>query len=466
MDKKGMRGLIYLLGMLFSVSLIQIEALGKNPLYQTGWKHPDPTVTIVLRAPMSASPHLIVSSEAEGERDIKGLAVSLPRYTSIFFCVDQVNTVLYDIEIKTLGEKLETKKGLKPVDISKLMPPEKKGVSGKKGISAAWNELRKKIKDLDELNKALDSLLYRTEDPKFYEGGARKVKERFAKIRTDAKAATEKRFSQGTPQAICDDAEAAIRKVRDAAKKLGIEAALKLPKDLSDTSDGIAKAFRTVAEKLRAIETATWFKADTRTRILKEEIKYTCTFTPKEENSKLKTITHPVTITPTVGLSGILFTGGSFATTLRDDHYVSRGDKIALGGQPRFSVPLGGLVHAVICGKDFSRFSSAFAVSIGFGVGTGTKDEGLVLKGQPALGGSLLFSGPRGEGDRFAVTLGGIAKPVRRLNGYWVGDPYPNDPSQLTRTVYRGGWFIAITTNFNFILSRVLGSKKDASSDK
>ena len=214
------------------------------------------------------------------------------------------------------------------------------------------------------------------------------------------------------------------------------------------------------------IETSTWSKADTRTRIQKEEIKYICIFTPKKKNSKLKPITRPVTITPTVGLSGILFTAGSFITDVRDDHYTSIENKIALGAQDRFATPPGGLVHAVICGKDFSRFSSAFAVSVGFGVGTGTKDGGLVLNGQPALGGSLLFSGPRGEGNMFAVTLGGITKPVKRLNGYWVGDPYPKDPSQLTRTVYRGGWFIAITTNFDFVLSRILGSKKDTSSSK
>ena len=56
MDKKRMRVIICLLGMLFFVSLIQAEAIGKKPMYQTEWKHPDPTVTVVLRAPTSASP--------------------------------------------------------------------------------------------------------------------------------------------------------------------------------------------------------------------------------------------------------------------------------------------------------------------------------------------------------------------------------------------------------------------------
>ena len=85
MDKKGMRVIIYLLGILFCVSLIQIEAIGKKPMSQTNWKHPDPTVTIMLRAPMSASPHLIVSSEVKDKREIKGLTVLIPKYTPIFF---------------------------------------------------------------------------------------------------------------------------------------------------------------------------------------------------------------------------------------------------------------------------------------------------------------------------------------------------------------------------------------------
>ena len=325
--------------------------------------------------------------------------------------IDQVNTVFYNVEIEV--NKGKQRAGLlpKPFDFSKLtvqvgrlktlINPEsdfaQTANSEKKALSETWNKLEKKIKDVAELNKELDILLYSTLDSKFYIGGPNKVKERFAKIQSDAKVATEKFFSQGTPQAICDDAEAVIQKVRDKAKKLGIELVLGLPKDLSDPSNDIATAFRTVVEKLQAIETSTWSKADTKTRILKEEIEYICTFTPKEQNPKLKPITRTVTITPTVGLSGILFTGGPFMTDVRDDHYVPRGDKIALGGQDRFAMPLGYLAHAVICGKDFSRFSLGFAASTGFAVGTGTENGKLLLDAQAALGGSIILSGPGGR---------------------------------------------------------------------
>lgn len=468
MEKKDIRAIICMLGILLSVTLIQTEAIGKKPMYQPEWKHPDPTVTIVLRAPMSESPHLIISSEAEDEKHIKGLAVSLPKYTPVFFKVDQVNTVLYTITIKK--EKSEAVAKAKPaktfsVDAAYKLIEQARRCCRKKSAKAAFNALAGKVKAVNGLNKELDKLLKETESPQFYTAGAAKVAAAFVKIATDAKKLTKNNLKllNGTAQEICDDAEAALQKVHRVCKGKKKEILPHIPEDLSDPSNAIVAVFTTTAEKLRAIETSTWSKTDTETRILKDEMKYICVFTPKEKNTKLKSITHEVRVTPTTGLSGIRFTAGPFMTDLRDDHYISIKDKIALGGQDRFAMPLGGLAHAIIFGQDFSRLSWAFALSTGFALGTGAADGTFLVNGQAALGGSLLFSEPGGEGNTFAVTVGGIAKPVKRLNGYWVGDPFPKGPDQPTRSVYRGGWFIALTANFDFV-PRIFGLKKTTAS--
>ena len=470
MDQKRMRVTVCLLGMLFSVGLIQTEAIGKKPMYQTEWKHPDPTVTVVLRAPMREPPYLVISSETESERHIKGVAASLPKYTPIFFKVDQVNTVLYTITITSeelkAGKKSEPAETFSVAEALKLIERARKCCS-KKSAKAAFNALVDKVKAVNDLNKELDKLLQKTEVPQFYTPEATEVAAAFAKIATAAEVLAKERFKfpNGTAQDICDAAAAALKKVHRVCKAKKKEILPHIPEDLSNRSHPIVEVFVATAEKLRAIETSTWSKADTETRILKDEIKYICVFTPKEKNTKLKPITHTVRVTPTAGLSGIRFTAGPFMTDLRDDHYISLDNKIALGGQDRFSMPLGGLAHAIIFGQDFSKFSWAFAASTGFALGTGAKDGTLLVNGQAALGISVLFSEPGGEGNTFAVTFGAIAKPVKRLNGYWVGDPFPKGPDQPTRSVYRGGWFLALTANFDF-LPRIFGLKKTASSSK
>lgn len=464
------RVLICVLGILFSMSLIQTEAIGKKPMYQTQWSQPDHTVTIVLRAPTRESPELILSSAAEGEKNIKGLAVSLPHYTPVFFKVDQVNTVLYEVTI-VLG-KPKAEKETAPVktfsaDAALKVIDKAKKFCSEKAEKDALKALADKVKVIDGLNKELDKHLYRTETPQFYASEAVKVDAAFAQIATDAEVSTKNILQRprGTAQEICDVAVDALKEVHKVCVDKKKEILPHIPEDLSDRSNAIVAVFSRTAEKLRMIETATWSKADTETRILKSEIEYTCIFTPKEKNTKLKSITHQVRVTPTTGLSGISFTVGPFMTDLRDDHYITRDNKIALGAQDRFAMPLGGLAHVVLCGKDFSRFSSALAVSTGFALGTGAKDGTFLVNGQAALGISLLFSGAEGEGDMFAVTIGGIAKPVKRLNGYWVGDEFPKGSDQPTRSVYRGGGFIALSANFAF-LPRIFGLKQAAPDSK
>ena len=502
MKKKQMKVAICVLGVLISLGIFQIEALAKKPMYQIlrsvpmsqkKWEKPDTAVAIVLHAPTSNHPYLVTSSEIKGRETFKGLAVSLPRYTHVFFSVDLVNTALYTVTIEEetsdtasqsgryrqysvyealkiiekAGGKCETQQTKKAKRSCKTQKSRKVKENLTKSLLDA---LACKVKAAYELHKELDALLQRTETAKFYNNrNETEIRAAFRGIANEAeykvKAKEILKLQEGTARELCDVVEAAIQAVyhsypdqKDVPKGI--------PKDLSDPKNEIAAVFLAAAEKLRAIETATWAMDSRQQHLLRNQIKYTCVFTPRVDTQKLKVKRLEVTVTPTTGLSGIQFTGGPFISDLHDDHYISdKNKKIVLGAQDRLAMPLGGLAHIPICGMGFGRFSSAFALSTGFALGTASTHGQLVLNGQAALGGSLLFSGPTGEGDIFAVTFGGIVKPVRRLNGYWVGDNFPQGATDPTRPVYRIGWFLALTANFKF-LPKIFGLGTDDASKK
>lgn len=471
MDKCRVKISGFLLITFLYLGLLQTAAIAKNPSYRGEWKSFNPRVTIVLRAPTSGHPYLVKFSPNKEKEVIKGLAVSLPEYTRVFFCVDLVNTSLYTITINAEKTEIASErfKSLPVYEALTLIKGARKysPKTPAQQDSYPLGDLERKVKKVAELNKELDVLLLKSENAKFYNGTAQEIKGEFGKIVKEAekKTADILGLKLGTSHEICDDAEAVLKKIHRTYKDKSEKILPYVPKDLSDSSNDIVAVFDAVVEKLRIIETATWAKQDTQEHLLKNQLKYTCVFTPRANNTKLKTKKLEVTVNPKKGLSGIRFTAGSFMTSLRDDHYISRDNKIALGGQDRFSMPIGGLAHAVICGKDYSRFSGALAVSTGFALGTGVGNGTFAVNGQAALGVSLLFSGPGGEGDMFAVTFGGIAKPVKRLNGYWVGGPFPKEANTLTRTVYRGGGFLSLTTNLAF-LPKILGLKEDSATSK
>ena len=441
---------------------------------------PDKGFTIVLRAPMSGNPQIVkVSKNRKGEINEKPgqkFSVYLPKNTPVFFRVDQVNTVLHTVEITVNGKEPKAKdpsefsldKAINCIRVIHEFCPEDAD-----RVKDALGVLKDRIKIVGQLNQKFDELLYESEMWQFYTPDPMK---NFEKIKSKSKKLTQDLLGlrRGTPQAICDDAEEVIARVRkaceqlDGAKKAVILAFL--PKDLSDPSDDIAAIFLKTAEKLGKIETATWYQDDVQERVLEQKIEYTCfiipAITPEVKGSSLTRKKFVVTVHTPLGLSGIKFTAGSFVSELTDDYYVKdQNGKVALGSQNRFSMPVGGLAHAVLCSKSFGRFSGALAVSTGFALGTATKHGQLVLNGQAALGGSFLFAGPSGEGDMFAVTVGGILKPVQRLNGYWVGDPFPSGTDQPTRAVYRVGVFVGLTANFNF-LPRIFGLNQQTTSRK
>ena len=473
MDKHRVKISSFLLAMILCLVLPQTSAIAKKPVYRAKWRQPNPKVTIVLRAPTSEHPYLVKFSETEGTEVIKGTAVSLPLYTPVFFSIDLVNTALYTVRITAekpkAGKAPERFRTFSVGEASRLIENARKHcpkVSGNNDLDPL-DRLRCKIEEAGKLNKKLDVLLQKTENAGFYNRSLVEVNTTFTQMVIDAQEKTKKalRLQHGTSQEICDDAESVLKEVHSIYKNKSKAILKYVPEDLSNPSNAIATVFVAIAEKLRAIETTAWAREDTQERLLKHQIKYTCVFTPRVNNTKLKSITREVTVNPKAELSGIRFTVGPFITDLHDDHYISRDSKIALGSQDRVSMPLGGLAHVILCGVDSRKFSSALALSTGFALGTTTTDGAFVVNGQAALGASLLFSAPGGEGNICTLTLGGIAKPVKRLDGYWVGDTLPAGSVPPVRSVYRVGMFFALTANFDF-LPKIFGLKAGSSSSK
>ena len=148
-------------------------------------------------------------------------------------------------------------------------------------------------------------------------------------------------------------------------------------------------------------------------------------------------------------LSGIRFTGGAFVSGLRNEHYVANAKKkITPGAQDRYTLSLGGLAHVPIPPRVcFSELRGALALSGGFAGDFSTRNGQLAVDGQVALGLSLLFDS--GE-HLFALTAGYIVRPVARLSGYEINDPFPDAGASPTKSVYRHGLFLGVTSNFEF----------------
>ena len=164
---------------------------------------------------MSEAPHLVISSGTESEKHIKGVAASLPKYTPVFFKVDQVNTVLYTVTITQEKPKsAEAPKSTQAfsVDAAYKEIEQAKKHCPEKSAQAAFEALKQKIKTVAALNKELDKLLERTETPKFYVSAAAEVNAAFTKIATEAEALTKEKLClpKGTAQDICDAAAAAL----------------------------------------------------------------------------------------------------------------------------------------------------------------------------------------------------------------------------------------------------------------
>lgn len=152
----------------------------------------------------------------------------------------------------------------------------------------------------------------------------------------------------------------------------------------------------------------------------------------------------------TTRLRGIKATVGPFVTPLRDDNYAKVNDTVALGSRDQWSRSPGFLAHLPILSYNFSRFRWALALSGGLAIGKiSTVNDALSIGASPVtVGGSFLFAGPATD-SLFAITGGGILKPVERLNGYSIGSAYSGDPKDLTKPVNRWSFFLAVTFSYD-----------------
>ena len=512
MNKRRLKVFILLLGVFAYLMLLQTEAI-------TDVKPPEGLV-IALRAPTSGASRLVKCPGSENEKVIeKGFSLSLPEDTPIFFRVDQVNTVLYTIEIKVTEDRPkavtskspdfsnvlgEIKKiiGLfspmvsaaeataddsrKMADDSRKMADDSKATadafkaevdtlkakedafkaevdantsSTLKNAFSALTALEEKIKAIRELNRKLDKLLHQSESPQFYGGDIEKA---FAGIQEQAERLTRKSLklpegTPGTPQAICDAAAEAIERVHSAFKKTDAEYLLFcLPKDLSETSNELVAAVLATAGKLQRIEMAKWTQTDTETRFLKDEIKYTCIFTPREENPNIEQITRVVTVKgyPTGWI--IKFTEGAFLTKADKPYFLSppsmNGTKsreiMAEDDKLRVTPSAGALVHVLHSNLCFVGIAPALTTGLAV---DGAKDF------QVVLGGSILFNA---FGDRtVALTGGGIVRKATVLRAGYSEESEFKGETPPTEKVPRVGWFAAITLNFDSFINRKGDSK-------
>lgn len=147
-------------------------------------------------------------------------------------------------------------------------------------------------------------------------------------------------------------------------------------------------------------------------------------------------------------LSGIKFIGGAFVSNVRDEFYFSKEGKVTRGAPNHYPISLGFLAHVPLwSGLPFGRLKCSPALSGGFAGDFSTRNGQISAAGQVALGLSLLFDS---DEHLFAITAGYTVRPVTRLSGYKVGDPFPDPGSSLTRSVYRRGFFLAVTSSFDF----------------
>ena len=475
------------------IFLLGISLMGCGGKAETASKIPVPAggFTIVLRAPTSENPQVIKVDENGKEEPIRGRRESLPEKTPVFFRVDQVNTVLYNVKITT-----ERSPAQKPAQTSAKTPAKTQTQTPKnqnkesqltlgipdvrdilkviyeptvnecladtiKAADQKLAALKSKLQSAKALNRELDELLYASETPKF---------RGFEKRKTRAADAAREKFglTHGTARELSDKAEAVIDAVYEAWRNIEEDPSVSLPKrlcvlkELCDPSNKKAKkvvdVFAQTAKKLRMIETAKWYEDDTQEHVLSESITYTCVISSAMALPRtypaLPRLEYVVTVDKATELSGRKVTFGSFFSRFHDDTYVNVDKKIAVGVQDRFAEGFAVLTHIPVCSRDvdslrFLKFRWAVALSGGLGLGSISDSDGSFSIGQLStmLGVSCLFTPLKSE-SLLAFTVGPTIKPVQRLNGYIVGGTFP-EKGGVTRPVRTPDWFFAATISYD-----------------
>ena len=515
---------VILLGILLCTGFLKTAASAevKPDTIEIAENHvPDEGVMIVLRAPTRENYCLVkVYRERDGtlkEEVINGRTLSLLRNTPVFFRVDQVNTILYDIQITVEQENSppppqDSAKSKNNDSSSQSQPKSKNNDSPSQSqpksknndspsqsptppesgtsvirildaLLAIFNvvmlvedksdEIQKaknalttlgcKLQAAKALNSELDEILYASEMPQFC--GFKSIQTRAA---TAANETAAKLYREGKA------ALAAVHQVYSDAKNDGSSPVLKrfpILTELGDPSKGKAKevldVFVQPAKKLRMIKTAKWRKDDTQEHVLKDNITYTCVIKPavkppvvklSEKYPELRRIEFVVTVNRMPDLSGRKLTFGSFLTGLHNDNGNS--------GERRFTESLAVLTHIPLY-----SYNAATLKSLKFRRHSLDSLKFLKFRGAVAISGGLGGGSITGSDGKFTLgqlptLLGGsllfAAPKSESLLALTVGGtlrPVKGDVTQPERAL---GWFFAITVSYDVwgALSDKLNPKK------
>ena len=468
MSKYGLKIVILLLGILFCISLLQTVVLAEakdDKKAETTSKIlvPDGGFTIVLRAPMSQNRHIVKISKNDKDESIPGFKVSdnipefkvsLPKNKPIFFRVDHVNTALYSVEI-TVEEKSDSGKGFNPFDEFPILKEILEKIDIKVNLINTDPDsanLGSGLNAVALLNTDLNRLLQLPEMQQFY--GPNTMK-KFQQIQEDAaESAKEKlNLSYGTSKEIRKKSKEVIDILNTIMEK---DNSLK-QKERDEFSKQILAAFETTANKLEAIENAVWYKNDIQTRILKDEIRYTCTLKSKDSTAKVKSSTYKVIVegyqtgwmikgTQGPFINGLLNKSYRLVECMPDDIKTMQDDIKTKRKVEELDMSYGDTV-AFSTGALAHLFHSDFkCIGITGGLGLdGNKNT------QIALGISFLCH--IDEQRLLAFTFGGISGKVKILDGYKDGDMFSGD-TLPTKMVNKVGWFGTITYNFNSLFGQ------------
>ena len=418
-------------------------------------------VTIVLRAPTSQNLQLLKYT-ADKDGKVKQPVVLdqrkllLPRNTPVFFRVDQVNTLLYNVEISVEEKELKEEKAFSIPNLvgivgnfNKIIKEIQTAISIKSrddtGLKTALRKINNQLQAMKELNEKIESILMQSENPQFSD---------YHIIKSQVSEATKSKF--GLTNGTSEELSAYIAAVIAEVQKIYADNKDRLPDDFKKKTEEITKALNETLKLLRTIETATWRKDDKQERILKDEIVYTCALTPAIKLSggfpELKSDKIVFRVSrQEEKIIGPKVTIGSFYTPLHDETYFKHGDGIVEGVQDPYSLSSGLLVHLPIFSDRISKVRGGLAFSGGLGLSGITQSDGSSKLGEipVTLGFSLLLAGTRSD-SMLSLTYGIISKPVELLNGNLDMGIYPME-GKLTRPVHQKSHFFALTVSYDIL---------------
>lgn len=445
-------------------ALSPLSALAKD-----GKSHVDGATTLVLKRASMASPFL----KKDGTK--VGLSTRVPEGDLVSFQVDDVNPVLYDLEIKGERQFLFDISGFITA-MGKVQPQgETEGGNTSSAVSARsgpegpiknFNEAVKKFTSANktftegaDVAKKLGDTMFNAEfDPPATEEESFEAKVQEAS-RNVVVASIKSTDILGTKQTQFGAMQKALGDVRSTAQLArafvissttfteedkvpilaGIDAMVKEAENAFDAAKPLLETVYTPADQAFRLVNSSWSRSHQSLELREnEKIVYTVKVTPKAKtllsnatstSRTLETRTHTVSANAHGGL-GLSVSTGFLLSGLTKRAYGVKNGKIRETVRDDFSPTYGILLHAFK--NDNRRITPAG--SFGFNLEGGNLNF--------FAGPSLLF----GRDKRIALTAGVAAGKITKLDGVREGQDF--EGTVPTKDVYRPTWFVGISFNF------------------